>query len=145
MTSSHPVAVWTRSRKPRAQARVRAALRNALALARALGRVLGMPRIECYCERFWWLLKDCRIPDAEKMPLPFACPMDQIFEPLEWFRRKIPFREAGAEVRGSSGVQQRSEAALGYSRGPRQPPSDWPGGCRQTPLGDGEHFMGGIQ
>ena len=40
--------------------------------------------------RFWFLLDDCRIPAGpEKMPMPYECPMDHIFEPSLWYHHKV--------------------------------------------------------
>lgn len=73
---------------------MRGALRNGIMLAKKLNRVLVLPRLQCYCERFWFLLDDCRIPAGpEKMPMPYECPMDHIFEPSLWYYHKVEFRE----------------------------------------------------
>jgi len=69
---------------------MRGALRNGIMLAKKLNRVLVLPRLQCYCERFWFLLEDCRIPAGpEKMPMPYECPMDHIFEPSLWYHHKV--------------------------------------------------------
>jgi len=73
---------------------LRGALRNAIVLARRLNRILVLPKLECFCERHWWLLDDCRIPAGRsEMPMPYQCPMDHIFEPAEWYRHRVDFRE----------------------------------------------------
>lgn len=75
-----------------AQARLRRVVKFGLALARASGRTLVLPPLMCYCERFWWLLKDCRVAGAERMPVPFQCPFDFLFEPYWWDRSGVDFR-----------------------------------------------------
>ena len=51
---------------------LRGALRNGILLARKLNRVLVLPKLECFCERHWWLLDDCRIPAGRsEMPMPY--------------------------------------------------------------------------
>ena len=47
------------------------------------------------CGPIRWLLHACRMPGAERMNLPYECPMDHIFEPTRWFDQEIPFRSAG--------------------------------------------------
>ncbi|KAJ1624507.1 nucleotide-diphospho-sugar transferase-domain-containing protein [Pavlovales sp. CCMP2436] len=77
-----------------AQAALRRMLRNAFALAEETGRVLVLPELRCYCERFWWLLADCRVAGAEHMPLPFRCPFDFLFEPYWWDELRVQRRHA---------------------------------------------------
>lgn len=77
-----------------AQAALRRALRNGFALAEASGRTLVLPELRCYCERFWWLLQDCRVAGAEDMALPFVCPFDFVFEPYWWDTLGVQRRHA---------------------------------------------------
>ncbi|KAG8464626.1 hypothetical protein KFE25_009994 [Diacronema lutheri] len=77
-----------------AQAALRRALRNGFALAEATGRVLVLPELRCYCERFWWLLEDCRVAGAASMELPFVCPFDFLFEPFWWDELRVQRRYA---------------------------------------------------
>lgn len=77
-----------------AQAALRRVLRNAFALAEATGRVLVLPELRCYCERFWWLLEDCRVAGAQSMALPFVCPFDFVFEPFWWDALNVSRRHA---------------------------------------------------
>mmetsp|Transcript_19097 Transcript_19097/g.26441 ORF Transcript_19097/g.26441 Transcript_19097/m.26441 type:complete len:801 (-) Transcript_19097:47-2449(-) len=73
---------------------LRGVLRNGIVLSQILNRTLILPRLECFCERHWWLLEDCRIPAGKsQMPMPYNCPMDHIFEPAEWYYHKVNFRE----------------------------------------------------
>ena len=75
----------------------RLATRNALALAKALGRILVLPAARCYCDKIWNNLNACRAPGAETFELPYACPMDHIYDLPSWFSRDFPaeFREPG--------------------------------------------------
>lgn len=77
-----------------AQAALRRVLRNGFALAEATGRVLVLPELRCYCERFWWLLEDCRVAGAQSMALPFVCPFDFLFEPFWWDELRVERRHA---------------------------------------------------
>ncbi len=62
--------------------RTRQRLATAFALARALNRTVVLPRLWCYCDKFWHRLDRCAIPSAvTAQPLPFVCPMDHVFEP----------------------------------------------------------------
>ena len=53
---------------------------NAVALGRAMRRKVVMPRMTCWCDRYWWLLDACRFPGvpASQHPLPFHCPFDHL-------------------------------------------------------------------
>ena len=75
----------------------RLATRNALALAKALGRILVLPAARCYCDKIWNNLNACRAPGAETFELPYACPMDHIYDLPSWFSRDFPaeFHEPG--------------------------------------------------
>jgi hypothetical protein len=61
-------------------------LRNALALASAMGRRLVLPTVWCMCDRYWWHLRDCRMPGAEGLTMPFECPLDMSFNVDDWQR-----------------------------------------------------------
>eukprot|EP00850_Spirogloea_muscicola_P008290 SM000044S15937 [mRNA] locus=s44:107097:110385:+ [translate_table: standard] len=60
------------------------ATRNALILAKLLNRILILPRVTCFCDR-WWdsLTAPCRAPGADVEP-PFDCPMDYFLDPDVW-------------------------------------------------------------
>lgn len=74
----------------------RTTIRNALALARALNRILVLPEARCYCDKIWNNLNACRAPGAESFKLPYACPMDHIYDLPSWFNPGMPdFREPG--------------------------------------------------
>ena len=73
----------------------RAALRDALALARATGRTLLLPPLTCWCDRYWNALQRCRMAEAPReMRLPFACPMDHLFDVHLWEEQEVPVRAA---------------------------------------------------
>jgi hypothetical protein len=108
----------------------RVTVRNALALADALGRTLVLPSARCFCDKIWNNLNACRAPGAETFALPYACPMDHIYDLPRWFddvgRGVLPdFREPGflsdarvpSEVRASRGrivVDRAGDARAGY-------------------------------
>ena len=74
----------------------RVTIRNALALAKALGRILILPEARCYCDKIWNTLKGCRALGAETGHLPYACPMDHIYDLPAWFKNlDVDFREPG--------------------------------------------------
>ena len=73
----------------------RVAIRNGLALAKALGRTFVFPPPRCYCDKIWNTLKGCRALGAETAHLPFACPMDHLYDLSSMFDLDIDFREAG--------------------------------------------------
>jgi hypothetical protein len=78
----------------RAAAWHRAALASALALGRALNRTLILPRLRCFCDRWWGdVLPGCVMPGAD-VALPFICPMDHLFFLPNWEGR-FAYREAG--------------------------------------------------
>jgi hypothetical protein len=80
----------------------RVTVRNALALADALGRTLVLPSARCFCDKIWNNLNACRAPGAETFALPYACPMDHIYDLPAWFKEgdangeaRRPFRAPG--------------------------------------------------
>eukprot|EP00892_Ulva_mutabilis_P009534 jgi/Ulvmu1/6953/UM033_0010.1 len=74
-------------------------MRDLFAMAVALNRTVILPKITCYCDRYWGPLDACRVPGASQTRLPFVCPLDHIFEPFhfddkpEQFGPAIRFRE----------------------------------------------------
>ena len=59
------------------------AIRNAMGVAKALGRELILPRMLCLCERAqqpWGVLPSCLKDGASSTPLPFVCPLENIFD-----------------------------------------------------------------
>ena len=82
----------------------RETVRNALALASALGRILVLPAARCYCDKIWNNLNACRARGSETFRLPYACPMDHIYDLPRWFRDDMPpFREPGFLRRARAG------------------------------------------
>lgn len=69
------------------------------AIAVATNRTLIMPKLLCYCDKYWGPVDRCRLPGARKTQLPFVCPLDHIFEPFhfddrtEQYGMPLPFRE----------------------------------------------------
>uniref|UniRef100_A0A061QQR3 Glycosyltransferase n=1 Tax=Tetraselmis sp. GSL018 TaxID=582737 RepID=A0A061QQR3_9CHLO len=74
-------------------------LRELLQLAVALDRIVVMPRLICFCDRYWAPVEGCRIPGAFATALPFTCPLDHILEPFHMdddpllFGTPLRFRE----------------------------------------------------
>lgn len=58
-----------------------------------------LPTARCYCDKIWNNLNGCRAPGAETFTLPYACPMDHIYDLPSWFsgaQGEMPeFREPG--------------------------------------------------
>jgi len=77
------------------EAHQREMLRDAFALAIATNRTLVLPEMTCFCDRYWWLTHACRMPGAESMPLPIACPLDHLYDIGRWYDNDLAFREAG--------------------------------------------------
>lgn len=59
-------------------------IRQLLSVALGTNRTLIMPKLLCYCDRYWGPLHRCRLPGARKLQLPFICPLDHIFEPFHF-------------------------------------------------------------
>ncbi|CAI7903187.1 unnamed protein product [Closterium sp. NIES-53] len=58
--------------------------RKAYALAWLLSRKLILPRVTCFCDRWWDSLSHpCRAPGSDHDP-PFLCPVDYLISPLYW-------------------------------------------------------------
>ena len=68
---------------------------NAMALGRAMKRKVIMPKMYCWCDRFWNPMTDCRMPGVSKqqLPLPFHCPFDHVYDLEKWMHSEAPFRE----------------------------------------------------
>ena len=68
---------------------------NLVALGRAMRRKVIMPRMTCWCDRYWWLLEACRFPgvSVDQLPLPFHCPFDHLYDLEKWVHSDVPFRE----------------------------------------------------
>ncbi|CAI5470844.1 unnamed protein product [Closterium sp. Yama58-4] len=60
------------------------AAQKAFALAWLLSRKLILPRVTCFCDRWWDSLSHpCRAPGSDRDP-PFLCPVDYLISPLYW-------------------------------------------------------------
>ena len=68
---------------------------NAMALGRATRRKVILPKLYCWCDRFWNVMKDCRMPGvtAAQHPFPFHCPFDHLFDLEKWMHSDAPIRE----------------------------------------------------
>jgi len=68
---------------------------NLVALGRAMRRKVIMPKMTCWCDRYWWLLEDCRFPGVSRdvHPMPFHCPFDHLYDLEKWVHSPVPFRE----------------------------------------------------
>jgi len=81
------------------QGHVQLQMRDLFAMAMALNRTVILPRLVCYCDRYWGPLDECRVPGAMQTRLPFVCPLDHIFEPFHFdddpkkFGPPVRFRE----------------------------------------------------
>ena len=73
----------------------RTTIRNGFALAKALGRIFVLPPARCYCDKIWNTLAGCRALGAETAHLPYACPMDHIYNLEGLHDLGVDFREAG--------------------------------------------------
>jgi hypothetical protein len=59
-------------------------LRQLFVLAVAMNRTLVLPRLLCFCDRYWGPVEQCKVPGAFATELPFTCPMDHIMEPFHF-------------------------------------------------------------
>ena len=76
---------WSPPRHMHMDAIQRAAVRDALALAAALEGIMIMPKLHCFCDRYWNFLTRCRMPIVSRdMPVPFWCPQDALFDLVRW-------------------------------------------------------------
>ena len=86
---------WSPQRHMHMDAIQRAAVRDVLALATAVGGIMIMPKLHCFCDRYWNFLTSCRFPIGPRdMPIPFWCPQDALFDLVRWNTKKVRFREA---------------------------------------------------
>jgi hypothetical protein len=46
-----------------------------------------------FSDRYWGFLSKCRMPFTPGMPLPFACPMDALYETPRWNKKGVRYRE----------------------------------------------------
>ena len=86
---------WSPQRHMHMDAIQRAAVRDVLALATALQGIMIMPKLHCFCDRYWNWLTACRFPIGPRdMPVPFWCPQDALFDLVRWNTKGVKFREA---------------------------------------------------
>lgn len=65
---------------------VRAQVQHALAMALAMNRTIILPKLWCYCDRYFYRLEKCMIPGGHHATvLPFECPFDHIFDSSRWY------------------------------------------------------------
>ncbi len=75
----------------------RTGVRDWLALATALNATLVLPPLECACDKSWGLLRGCRHLSAPPtMRVPFACPLDSLFNVARWHR--LPAALGGGDL-----------------------------------------------
>ena len=86
---------WSPVRHMTMDAPQRAAVRDLLALATAIDGIMIMPRLHCFCDRYWNFLSRCRFPIGPRdMPIPWTCPQDALYDVQRWNKKKVRFREA---------------------------------------------------
>lgn len=89
-----------------------AALQNAFAVADILDRYLVIPKVTCFCDRWWDSLPEpCRAPGADVVP-PFFCPLDHLLDLTAW-----GYRENSSRYRDSNFLDSpRLDPAIRTSR-----------------------------
>jgi len=66
-------------------------LRDGLAIAVVLNRTVIMPKLTCFCDRYWAPVEQCRVPGALHTPLPFVCPLDHVLVPMHFTDNASPY------------------------------------------------------
>lgn len=85
---------WSPQRHMHMDAPQRAAVRDLLALSIAADGVMIMPKLHCFCDRYWNFLSRCRFPIGPRdMPIPFGCPQDALYDLVRWNSKRVRFRE----------------------------------------------------
>jgi hypothetical protein len=60
----------------------------------------------------------CRMPGAERMAMPYDCPLDHIFEPGRWVNQQLDFRPGSfLHDRCAKGLHQDRKGAADILRG----------------------------
>ncbi|KAG2439915.1 hypothetical protein HYH02_010544 [Chlamydomonas schloesseri] len=54
----------------------------AVRVAAVTNRSLIVPKLACYCDKYWTELDKCRVPGAGQTRIPFLCPMDHVLDPI---------------------------------------------------------------
>jgi len=84
---------WSPQRHMWMDAPQRQAVRDLLGLATAVDGIMVLPKLFCYCDRYWNALSRCRMPVLQGMRLPFPCPMDSLYLTDRWADKRVRFRE----------------------------------------------------
>ncbi|KAG2482950.1 hypothetical protein HYH03_018175 [Edaphochlamys debaryana] len=53
----------------------------ALRVAAVTNRSVIIPKLACYCDKYWTELDKCRVPGALQTRIPYLCPMDHVMDP----------------------------------------------------------------
>ena len=80
---------WSPTRHMFMDAPQRQAVRDLLGLSNAVDGIMVLPKLWCYCDRYWGFLSNCRFPHVPNMPLPFGCPMDSMYDTHRWNLKKV--------------------------------------------------------
>ena len=76
---------WSPQRHMHMDALQRSVVRDLLALSIALDGIMIMPKLHCFCDRYWNFLAQCRYPiGPSDMPIPFGCPQDALYDLVRW-------------------------------------------------------------
>ncbi|GIL81772.1 hypothetical protein Vretifemale_10771 [Volvox reticuliferus] len=55
---------------------------QAMRVAAITNRSIIIPKLACYCDKYWTELDQCRVPGATQTRIPFLCPMDHVLDPI---------------------------------------------------------------
>ncbi|GIL68302.1 hypothetical protein Vafri_21586 [Volvox africanus] len=55
---------------------------QAMRVAAVTNRSVIIPKLACYCDKYWTELDQCRVPGATQTRIPFLCPMDHVLDPI---------------------------------------------------------------
>ena len=83
----------------RAMAAQLAEIRDAFGIAVALNRTLIMPKIYCFCDRYWGVQQNCRVPGSANFSMPFLCPLDHVMVPDQIYGRDDILTMGGVDFR----------------------------------------------
>mgnify|MGYP003684246843 CR=1 FL=1 len=113
---------------------------NLVALGRALKRKVIMPKMMCWCDRYWWLLEDCRFPGVkhEVHPMPFHCPFDHLYDLEKWVHADVPMREYS--FLENARVSERDRVDVAYLHVQGAPATDAPPSNRTVTLRPGDDY-----
>ena len=94
-------------------------LRALLGIAKATNRVLILPRMLCYCDFMWKEMQNCRVGGAERMRLPFDCPMDHVLVRVGRDCRERDSRHLRTRASAEKNERPPPMAARGHGNPPR--------------------------